>query len=273
MLEMMKNYFKGHPFGAPFIGDESSISEITYKDIQEIYTVLYNPAQLFISIAGNFEPEEVACKIQELFNSKLGVLDFKIKKRHIPTTFQSKNIGKTKTVKSPKEQAFMICSTPFPGIMSPDYHTAVVVNEILGCGMSSRYFKTLREEMSLGYEVGCNYVAYRHYGFFYGVLGTSPQRVEEASAAFLRENNRLKTEPVPEDELKKAISLVIASLEMNQETIQERLYRLGNHLSKELSLTFLKEYPEKIKKVTPTDIQKFAEKYFAVQPFEQRVMA
>jgi len=268
--QMMKHFFEGHPYGSSFLGTEQSVISITRKDIEELYSVFYNPSNLYLSISGSFPIEEIIEKVHEELNRNLGVLNVGFKDTRIPQNFASPCQDQTNISLNPKEQAYLMRLYLVPGYLHKDFYKGLILNEILGGGMSSRYFRNLRDEKSYGYEVGSSFIPYMNYGLFYSYLGTDPNRVSDASADFQSEIEQVKNMRVSEEELTKAKNLIASRYSFGQETLADQAGVIGNYLSKGLSFDFYESFLARVQEVTASQLQEFAREHFKA-PFEQRI--
>ena len=91
------------------------------------------------------------------------------------------------------------------------------MNAILGDGMSSRLFLTVREERGLAYDVSSGVVDYADSGALAVSAGVDPERLKATLDAILLELARLRDEPVPDDELAKAKAYISGGLELRME--------------------------------------------------------
>jgi predicted Zn-dependent peptidase len=99
----------------------------------------------------------------------------------------------------------------------PDSWTLAVLNAVLGDGMSSRLFLSVREELGLAYDVSSGVVDYADAGALEISAGVDPPRLPAALEAILVELARLRDEPVPEAELEKARRYLAGGLELRMD--------------------------------------------------------
>ena len=52
------NSFIKHPIKIPVIGDIENVKKITKEDLYECYNTFYNPANMFVVVTGNIDPQE-----------------------------------------------------------------------------------------------------------------------------------------------------------------------------------------------------------------------
>src|SRR5581483_4188541 len=93
-----------------------------------------------------------------------------------------------------------------------------VLSALLGGGMSSRLFQKLRDEMGVGYYVHSSFDAYTDHGYLDVSTGVDSARVKEVIKAILEEFERLKTERVSEEELKKVKDYITGNLFLGLES-------------------------------------------------------
>ena len=270
MDHLLKSYFGDHPYAFAFTGDLESIEQIKRKDVEELYAILYTPGNIVLSLSGPNSVEDMIPIIHRNLESKLGTLELEIAESKVPSTFRSPVLGKLSSVQNPKEQAYLMPCYAVPGQKDADYFIGLIVNEILGGGMSSRYFRNMRDEKSYGYEIGSRYLAYMNYGILFSFLGTEPGRVDAAIEDFRKEIIDLQNDGADVSELEKAKKLVISKFAFAQETLFDRTALVGNTLSKGLTLEYLEQYESNIHAVKLKDLGEFARNYLK-EPFIQVV--
>ncbi len=139
---------------------------------------------------------------------------------------------------------------------SPLKYEFMVMNDILGAGMSSRLFQKIREEKGLAYTINSFPDTYLDCGILLVYAIIEPGKSEEYLQAVKEEIVKLKDNGITEDELNRAKdhikSSVILSLEGNVSkmnfVVKQELF-----LSRELTM---KEIIENIDKVTKADIDR-----------------
>ena len=90
---------------------------------------------------------------------------------------------------------------PGPKRDDPDFYAAVVMNEVLGGGSSSRLFAEVREKRGLAYDVHAYLYPLAHAGLYMGGAATRNDRVADTIAVVRAEIARLAADGVSEQEL------------------------------------------------------------------------
>jgi predicted Zn-dependent peptidase len=127
------------------------------------------------------------------------------------------------------EQVHVILGFPGVGFRDPDYYTASVLATLLGGGMSSRLFQTVREERGLVYTIFAFHGAAVDSGIFGVYAGTGAQDVAELLPVVCDEIAGVARH-VGEAELDRARAQLKASILMNQESTSGRCEQLANQL-------------------------------------------
>lgn len=84
----------------------------------------------------------------------------------------------------------------------PDFHSFLVLNTVLGGYFGSRLMSNIREEKGYTYGIGSGVASLLHDGYFFIATETGVGVTQSAIDEIYKEINRLKVEPVPEEELK-----------------------------------------------------------------------
>jgi predicted Zn-dependent peptidase len=140
----------------------------------------------------------------------------------------------------------------------PDAWTLEVMNAILGDGMSSRLFQSVREEKGLAYDVGSYIVDYADAGSFVITAGVDPAQIAPAIEAILAELALLRDEQVPEDELGLAKAYLGGRLELRMEETRHLASWLGGQEALHDKVLTLEQALEELNAVTAAGINDVA---------------
>ena len=101
-----------------------------------------------------------------------------------------------------------------------------LLNNLLGGGMSSRLFQTVREESALAYAIYSELSPFRDVGALSIYAGTSIEKTKEMLRLILQELRLLKEQPVSEDELKRARDQSKGNIILGLESSSSRMSNL-----------------------------------------------
>jgi predicted Zn-dependent peptidase len=144
-----------------------------------------------------------------------------------------------------------------------DRYSSYVLNTILGGSMSSRLFQNVREKRGLAYAVFSGLAAYRDTGSMTIYAGCSNTAVEELIDVVIAELRRLKDEPMPESELRRAKDHLKGSLMLNLESTSSRMSHLARqeiYFDRQFGLD---ETLEGVEAVTTAEVQRVARDLFS----------
>ncbi len=261
----LENYktliFKGSPYSNTNKILEKSVPTIQIKDIQEYYDKIFYPENIVIAVNGDVNERELIGNFTNIFNGKKGSkFDF------------SKHANDVKPIVKPEivenkienlETAWYFAGWQTSGLTNKkEYATLQVIDSILGGGMSSRLFRNVRDKEGLAYQIGSSYSPNRLRGQFMVYIGTNPKTLKYSEKRLMEEVNRLKTEPVSEQELKAAKEKLIGQYYIGLETNLDKAATLSNFESSSRGFEFIDEYKTLINSVTSNDIMNIAKKYF-----------
>ena len=129
--------------------------------------------------------------------------------------------------------------------------------------MSSRLFQNVREKRGLAYSISSGVTAYSDAGILTVYAGTSVDSVDEVVRLTIEEFRRLKGEPLPAEELRRAKDHLKGSLMLSLENTGSRMSHLarqeiyfGRHFT-------LDEIMGGIEAVEADDVQRIADEIFA----------
>jgi zinc protease len=143
----------------------------------------------------------------------------------------------------------------------PDFFPASVMNMILGGGASSRLFMNLREEKGYTYGAYSSLDARRRGGLFEATAEVRTVVTGDALKEFFYELERIRTTPVPEDELADAKNYLSGSFPLRMETQEGLTNQLVSIQLYGLPEDYLQTYRDNINAVTADDVQRVAQKY------------
>src|ERR1017187_2335505 len=152
-----------------------------------------------------------------------------------------------------------------PGIPATDQdRTALsVMTHILGGGMSSRLFHTVRERNGLCYSIFSHHEGFEDAGVFVISTGTRPKDARKATELSFAEFRALADTIVPEDELSATKSAMIGRLLRSTETAISLGRFFGGRWRAGLPMETPDTRAEAISKVTAEQVQRAAQRIVA----------
>ncbi len=152
------------------------------------------------------------------------------------------------------EQVQLCIGVPAHPIAHEKRHAGYILNTLLGGGMSSRLFQNIRERQGLAYSIYSDLNPYRDTGCLAVYAGTSLASAFKVVQSVVSEFRKLKTEPVPEEELRRSKAQLKGSLMLSLESSTARMSNLARQEMYFDRFYDLDELIAKIEAVTAEDL-------------------
>jgi len=251
---------KEHPYRRPVLGWMSDIAAIQRDDLYAYYKKYYAPNNAFVVIVGDVNPEEVMKKIKAAFGQIKGS---EIQKSHIAQESQQDG-EKRVSLKKEAELPYILIAYHTPSVPHEDSYGLDVLSTILSGGKSSRLYKSLVYEKKLALNAGADYSGMYLDPFLFFLWGTpAPGKdVAELEKMIYAEIEAIKSFPPSEQEVQKAKNQIEASFVFGQDSLYMQAMEIGRF--ELIGGWKLKDtYLDGIRKVTPEDVRRVAQKYFS----------
>ncbi|MEJ7846610.1 MAG: pitrilysin family protein [Pyrinomonadaceae bacterium] len=144
---------------------------------------------------------------------------------------------------------------------NPDYFAALVMNQVLGAGASSRVFMNLREEKGYTYGAYTRLDAKKLAGDFEATAEVRTPVTGDSLKEFFYELDRIRNDKVSEDELADAKSFLTGVFPIRAETQEGLTGLLVNQQLYSLPEDYLQTYRDNVDAITADDILLAANKY------------
>ena len=131
-------------------------------------------------------------------------------------------------VSRPTEQTHLAVATPAPDRDDEDRHAMSIVEHVLGGGMSSRLFQTIREERGLAYSVYAYRLAFQGAGALAVYAGTAPGHTSEVLDLIHAELDTVAADGLTAAELDNARGHIRGSMALGLEDTGARMSRIGH---------------------------------------------
>jgi zinc protease len=257
--EVVAAAFKVHPYRRPVIGWMSDLSSIDRDDLYSFYRTNYSPRNAVILVVGDVDSAGMEEKIRSAFeNIPRGPA---IEKK---TSVEPEQKGEKRLfLRREAELPFIITAYHVPCFPNEDSYALDVLNQILSGGKSSRLYRSLVYKKKVALTASADYSGFNMnpYLFFF-FINVSPGRdVSEAENSLCEEIDKIKKRPPGIEEVKKAKNQIESSFIMSQDSIyvQAMKYGMFEMLG---DWRLMNQYIAGIRKVTPEDVLKVAQKYF-----------
>ncbi|HUB17662.1 MAG TPA: pitrilysin family protein [Acidobacteriaceae bacterium] len=253
----MQNFWKGHPLGKPILGTRETVRSFEQNTLVRFFEQRFQAGNMVFSAAGNLEHDSFVEMVARHFSSLAP--GSSVRSDSAPTVTPRIHLRNKKSL----EQVQLCLGVPAPPIADETRYSALLLNTILGGGMSSRLFQTVREERGLVYAIYSDLAPYRDTGSLCVYAGTSADRALQVIDLIMEEFRRLKTEPLQPGELRRAQDQLKGNLLLSLESSMSRMSNLARQQMYFERFFGLDEIIERVDAVTEEEVMAMATNLFA----------
>ena len=252
----MQNFWKGHPLGKPILGTRETVRSFEQNTLVRFFEQRFQSGNMVFSAAGNIEHDSFVEMVAHHFSSLApGNI---LSSDAAPTVTQRIHLRNKKSL----EQVQLCLGVPAPPIGDESRYITLLLNTILGGGMSSRLFQTVREERGLVYAIYSDLAPYRDTGSLCVYAGTSADRAVQVIDLIMEEFRRLKSEPLQPGELRRAQDQLKGNLLLSLESSMSRMSNLARQQMYFERFFDLDEIIQRVEAVTEEEVMAMAANLF-----------
>ena len=252
----MQNFWKGHPLGKPILGTRETVRSFEQNTLVRFFEQRFQAGNMVFSAAGNLEHDSFVEMVSRQFGSLAS--GNSLSDVSPPTVTPRIHLRNKKSL----EQVQLCLGVPAPPIGDESRYTTLLLNTILGGGMSSRLFQTVREERGLVYAIYSDLAPYRDTGSLCVYAGTSADRALQVIDLIMEEFRRLKTEPLQPGELRRAQDQLKGNLLLSLESSMSRMSNLARQQMYFERFFDLDEIIQRVEAVTEEEVMAMAGNLF-----------
>jgi predicted Zn-dependent peptidase len=244
--------FHGDPLGRPIIGSAETVRGVDQDTLRSFHAGTYTAANIFVVGAGKLEEGELEWMVEEKFSNLPQGEPF-VREAN-PSPPESRFFYKHKET---EQYHVSLGSLGIPA-RSEDRYAMAALNNVLGGGMSSRFFQEVREKRGLAYAVYSYHQGYSDAGAIKTYVGSTTGNVEEAVKVIAEQLRRIQEQTVSEEELSRTKQQLKSSTLLALESTAARMNRIGRSVITGTELLTPEEIAAYIEAVTADDIRRLA---------------
>jgi len=253
--ELRKGIFRGHPYGNRTSGEVNTIEEISREDILAFYVQSLNPEQMVISVVGDVDSDQVIAELTRRF-SDVATIKSNITTDKVGPLDEAEEI----VIHMPKEEALYLIGFYGVDVKNEERYMLDVIFRIMG-GHGGRLFEAIRESFGFSYTQGGGSVAGIDPGYCFFYVVSDENNIEKAKDILLDEINRLRSEPVSDEELEGAKNSLKGSFMIAMQTNNSKAFIIATDELYSLGYDSYLLYNSRIDGCTKKDILRVAEEY------------
>jgi len=253
-----QNFWKGHPLGRPILGTVKTVSSFNQQIVFDYYAGRFTAHNMVFSAAGHLDHDSFVAQVADHFSGLAASSEGPLVHVPAPAAYPHITLKRKKSL----EQVQLCLGVPAPPVNSPARYVVYLLNTMLGGGMSSRLFQSIREDKGLAYSIYSENSPFRDTGALSIYAGTAAARIAEVIELTLAELRRLKEEPVADAELKRAKDQLRSNIVLGLESSSSRMANLARQEMYFGRFFSIDEIVAEVDAVTPADVQALARELF-----------
>ncbi len=258
--QTLASAFVAHPYRQPVVGYMSDLMAISRDDAKAFYRKYYVPANMIIAIAGQVNPQATLRLVETYF----GRMPARPEPEPLRTVEPEQIVERVLRMPDPSQPVY-IEAYHKPAVTHPDEAVYDVMADILSTGRTSRLYRNLVRDKKIAAQVGVftNFPGEKYPSLIvFFALPAKDHTNEEVQQAIREEIERLRREPVTEQELQRAKTRARAGLIRGLRSNQGIAIQLATYQSLYGDWRELFRHVNRIEAVTAEDVQRVARETF-----------
>ncbi len=248
--------FEGHQLGMPILGTPSSLKSMKRAEVLKYYQNRYRGTNLIVSVAGNVEHEEVV----KIVDKALGHQKGKAPKNN---RRKPRIKGFNKFIHRATEQVHILMGIPSCSFKDEYRFESYIVNAMLGGGMTSRLYQTIREKRGLAYSVYSYLVSFTDSGLLMFYASTAPKNVRKVLQLISQEVFNLKKRGISDRDLNLFKTQVKGQILLGADDIENRMNSLAVNEMIFGSYRPVDEVIDEIDRITAKSIKEYLNRFLS----------
>ena len=218
--------FPGHSLGRNTLGSTRSINKLGKTEIERFVARNYNPNQMVLSSVGNISFQRLISHVEKIYGS--------VPPNHQAPTIRTAPVACQpfkKEINKKNHQSHCIIGTTCDSY-NREFRIAMTMlaNLLGGPGMNTRLNMSLRERNGWVYHVEASYTPYSDIGVFNIYFATDRSKLEKCILQIKKELDRVKTNPLNKEQLKKLQLQVIGQTAIAFDNNDARMLSSGKSI-------------------------------------------
>jgi predicted Zn-dependent peptidase len=214
-------YYK-HPLGYPVIGKVDSIRKFDRDGMFHYMKNHFLPDRMVVAAAGNLVHEKLVDEVEAKFTLRRSKKEFHRKQG------PRGNLSRHEIFDRPHTQAYVCIGTIAYSVKNKLRYPLLILNTMLGDGMSSRLFQNIREKYGFAYAVYSFANLLSDTGNFGVYIGTDNENINKSLDLIYKEFKSLNEKGAGGAELERTKTQMKGSMMLGLENMSNRMMRLGS---------------------------------------------
>lgn len=209
-----------HALGRPILGTEASVSRMKMREVVDYYASHYRGHNLVVAAAGDIDHWALV----EALEKKMGRVGSKVAKK---TRVKPKHPRMREVMEKQAEQTHVLIGIPVGSFKDPSRFEAAIINGLLGGGMTSKLFQSVREKRGLAYSIYSSLNTFLDFGLLMIAAGTQAKQVPKLLDVIEKEMRKLLDKGVTKADLELFRIQLKGAILLGSDDVDNRMTSLG----------------------------------------------
>ncbi|AFY01242.1 pitrilysin family protein [Bdellovibrio bacteriovorus] len=212
--------YGAHPLGRPILGTPVSVARMKQTQVMNYYKKTYTGKNIIVSASGCIDHDDLMAGIQKRLGAK--------KKSELKNTRRVPRwLNRRHVVEKQAEQVHMLLGLPTASFQDKHRFEAVVTNTLLGGGMTSKLYQSVREKRGLVYSIHSSLNTNIDSGMLTIYAGTEAKNARKVGDLISKEFAKIRKAGVTKADVEMCKTQVIGSILLGSDDIENRMTSLA----------------------------------------------
>ncbi|NLO06254.1 MAG: insulinase family protein [candidate division WS1 bacterium] len=249
--------FTRHPYRRPIGGTPEQVTTLTLDTIMDFYNRYYVPANMALIVVGDVDAEAVYTSAAELFGghpaAPYPLVEIAVEPAQTDVRVAAAN--------APSQALLLSYAWHAPAVAEFDDVCAMdLLYTVLGEGQFGRLYRALNQPGKVLMS-NCEFLTQRDPGLVIITAMTFPEKEIDVRATILAEVERLRTEPLTEEELAETKRVLRISYAFTNEAYSDQAGALGFYEAI-ADYRYAVDYIDRVEAITAEQLRDVAQRYF-----------
>ncbi len=253
--EYLSRCLPKHSLGRSILGTEASIKAMTQRQILTYYKERYSGSNLIVSASGNIDHEEFISAVEK-------ALSHKPKKSLKVQRTRPHHRAFRGVIERPVEQLHLLLGLPCSSFKDRDRFEAFIVNALLGGGMTSRLYQSVREKKGLVYSIYSSLNTFDNFGITNIYASCEKANMKKVIKTIAQDLRKVAKHGVTQTDINLFRTQLTGGLLLGADDIENRMQSIGVNEMVFGKYKPVEEIIDEVNAITVNSVNAYLEKYF-----------
>lgn len=255
---LFEKSYAGNPVSMPILGNVKSVASMSQAKVLDYYKSRYTGKNIIVTAAGNLDHQIFLREVEKRLAKK--------KKVHFASKRKKPRWKVTRTaVEKSSEQTHLLVGLPTASFRDDQRFEAYIVNTLLGGGMTSKLYQSVREKRGLVYSIHSMLNTFVDSGTMMVYAGTDLKSVRKVAEIISKELRKLKKTGISASDVELFKTQVIGSILLGSDDLENRMTSIAVNEMVFGEYRSVESVIQQIQKVTRESVNEFIQESFETE--------